>query len=73
MPDSEKPSVGETTVQPDQNNAVDKVTLWQSFKAYPKVVGCCVGVTAAILLYGYDLSIVGTVSAMPQFQYVRPL
>lgn len=44
------------------------VSLWQSVKTYPKIVACCVGLTAAILLYGYDLSIVGTVSAMPEFQ-----
>lgn len=57
----------------DSPGQTEKVSLWQSVKIYPKIVGCCFGLTAAILLYGYDLAIVGTVSAMPEFQYVaRP-
>lgn len=59
-------------VSPPIDDAIlaGKVSLWQSVKTYPKIVGCCLGLTAAILLYGYDLAIVGTVSAMPEFQYV---
>ena len=57
-----------TSVADSQNPSPRKVTLWQSVMTYPKVVACCVGLTAAILLYGYDLAIVGTVSAMPEFQ-----
>ncbi|KAJ9491605.1 hypothetical protein VN97_g1630 [Penicillium thymicola] len=44
--------------------------LWQSIKKFPTVVGYCLALSSAILLYGYDLVIVGTVAAMPQFQLV---
>jgi len=43
-------------------------SLWQSLKRWPKVVGYNLALSSAILLYGYDLVIVGTVSAMPAFQ-----
>lgn len=46
------------------------VPLWQSVKKWPRVVIYCLALSSAILLYGYDLVIVGTVSAMPAFQYV---
>lgn len=42
--------------------------LWQSIKKFPRIVGYCLALSSAILLYGYDLVIVGTVAAMPQFQ-----
>jgi hypothetical protein len=54
-------------------NSVEKrshVPLWQSIKRFPRIVGYCLALSSAILLYGYDLVIVGTVAAMPQFQYV---
>ena len=47
-------------------------TLWQNVKKYRKVTYITFGLTSAILLYGYDNVILGTVSAMPVFQYVRP-
>ncbi|ORY15167.1 general substrate transporter [Clohesyomyces aquaticus] len=43
-------------------------TLWQNIKRYRKVVGITFGLTSAILLYGFDNVIVGTVSGMPGFQ-----
>jgi hypothetical protein len=46
------------------------IPLWQLLKRWPKVVMYCLALSSAILLYGYDLLIVGTVSAMPAFQYV---
>ncbi|KAI1838083.1 transcriptional regulator family: Fungal Specific TF [Penicillium roqueforti] len=46
------------------------IPLWQSFKKSPNIVGYCLALSSAILLYGYDLVIVGTVAAMPQFQLV---
>lgn len=46
------------------------IPLWQLLKQWPKVVMYCFALSSAILLYGYDLVIVGTVSAMPAFQYV---
>jgi hypothetical protein len=44
-------------------------TLWQNVKKYRKVVWVTLGLTSAILLYGYDNVVVGTISAMPVFQY----
>lgn len=43
-------------------------TLWQNVKKYRKVTYITLGLTSAILLYGYDNVIVGTISAMPFFQ-----
>ncbi|KAF2200888.1 proton myo-inositol cotransporter [Delitschia confertaspora ATCC 74209] len=44
------------------------LSLWQALRKYRKVVWYCVGLTSAILLYGFDYVIVGSVSAMPSFQ-----
>lgn len=44
------------------------VPLWQSMKKWPRVIAYNLALSSAILLYGYDLVIVGTVSAMPAFQ-----
>lgn len=43
-------------------------TLWQNVRKYRKVTYVTLAVTSAILLYGYDYVIVGTISAMPYFQ-----
>lgn len=45
-----------------------KLSLWQAVKQNAKIVGYCFSLSNVILLYGYDLVIVGTVSALPQFQ-----
>jgi hypothetical protein len=45
-------------------------TLWQNIKRYRKIAYITLGMTSAILLYGYDNVIVGTVTGMPGFQYV---
>ena len=45
-----------------------KLTLIEACKIYPKVVGLCFGLTTVILLWGYDLVIVGTIQALPVFQ-----
>jgi hypothetical protein len=45
-------------------------SLWQNVKKYRKVTYVTLALTSAILLYGYDNVVVGTVSAMPVFQYV---
>lgn len=44
------------------------LTLWQAARKWPKVLGYTLGLTSAILLYGFDTSIVGNVSAIPVFQ-----
>lgn len=59
----------DTNAMPKQGH----VPLWQSLKRWPKVVGYNLALSSAILLYGYDLVIVGTVSAMPAFQFVPPV
>ncbi|KAF1847397.1 MFS general substrate transporter [Cucurbitaria berberidis CBS 394.84] len=43
-------------------------TLWQNVKKYRKVTYVTLGLASAILLYGYDNVVVGTVAAMPVFQ-----
>jgi hypothetical protein len=43
-------------------------TLLQNAKKYRKVVYIMLGLSSAILLYGYDYVIVGTVAGMPSFQ-----
>ncbi|KAJ5691844.1 hypothetical protein N7462_001267 [Penicillium macrosclerotiorum] len=45
------------------------VPLWQSVKRWPRVIAYCLALSSAILLYGYDLVIVGNASAMPAFQH----
>ena len=61
----------EVTTQITRDNAAEnRLGLWQTIRKWPKITGYCMGLTAGILLYGYDLVIVGTVSAMPAFQYV---
>ncbi len=42
--------------------------LIQACRVYPKVVGYCFALTTVILLWGYDLVIVGTIQALPVFQ-----
>lgn len=49
-------------------NEFDHLTFWQSVKKWKRIVWYCIGLTSAILMYGYDYVIVGTVSAMPAFQ-----
>ncbi|KAH7110569.1 major facilitator superfamily domain-containing protein [Dendryphion nanum] len=57
-----------TTSQTTSQTNDEQQTLWQNVKKYRKVVLYTFGLTSAILLYGYDNVVVGTVSAMPMFQ-----
>ncbi|KAL2869166.1 general substrate transporter [Aspergillus lucknowensis] len=45
-------------------------SLLELVKRSPKTVSWCLALTVGIILYGYDLVIVGNVSSMPEFQYV---
>lgn len=56
----------ETHAQDDGNN----MPLGKALRKYPKVAMYSLFVTLAILLWGYDLVIVGTVSSIPAFQQV---
>ncbi|KAF2676657.1 MFS general substrate transporter [Lentithecium fluviatile CBS 122367] len=51
-----------------RENGDERRTLWRYAKKYRKVVWVTFGLASAILLYGYDFVIVGTVSGMPEFQ-----
>jgi hypothetical protein len=67
----EKDAVVERRVSAVTSQASDEQrTLWQNVKRYRKVVWVTFGLTSAILLYGYDNVVVGTVSGMPAFQYI---
>jgi len=57
-----------STSQASSEEGDDSRTLWQNVKKYRKVTYVTFGLTSAILLYGYDNVVVGTVSAMPNFQ-----
>lgn len=59
-----------STFASDSSHGDEKRNLWQNVKKYRKVVWITFAVSSAILLYGYDNVIVGTVSAMPRFQCV---
>lgn len=59
----------------DAKSAIERdehadMRLFQAIKKWRRVTLFCVGMTSAILMYGYDYVIVGTVSAMPSFQCV---
>ena len=51
-----------------QSSVDDEPNLWKSIRKWPKVLGYSLAMTSAILLYGFDTSIVGNVSAIPEFQ-----
>ncbi|KAF2191520.1 MFS general substrate transporter [Zopfia rhizophila CBS 207.26] len=67
-PDVKHTEISTPTTTNTEAEADDKLTLWQAIKKYRRVVGYTFGLTSAILLYGYDNVIVGTVSGMPGFQ-----
>lgn len=54
----------------DAKETQSHVPLWKSIRRFPRIVGYCFALSSAILMYGYDLVIVGAVAAMPQFQCV---
>lgn len=47
----------------------NELPLWQALRKWRRVTIYCIGLTSAILMYGYDYVIVGTTSSMPSFQY----
>jgi MFS family permease len=49
-------------------NLFGHLTLWQSVKKWRRVVLYCFAMTSAIMMYGFDYVVVGTVTAMPSFQ-----
>jgi MFS family permease len=57
---------GEEHVQAAQPD----LTLWQAVRKYRRTMLHCMGMTSAILMYGFDMVIVGTTASMPSFQSV---
>ncbi|KIW85315.1 hypothetical protein Z517_00705 [Fonsecaea pedrosoi CBS 271.37] len=62
------PSLDLSLQTTEQSVLDDEPTLWKSIRKWPKVLGYSLGLTSSILLYGFDTSIVGNVSAIPAFQ-----
>lgn len=53
---------------PFSSQGTPSSSLLAAIEHYPKILGYCVALASGILRYGYDLLIVGNVSAMPEFQ-----
>ena len=49
-------------------NPTEERGLWKEIRKYPKVAAFCVGLNCAALIVGYDLVIVGQISALPSFR-----
>lgn len=45
----------------------ENISFFQAMRKYRRIVGICLALASAFLMYGYDTVIVGTVSAMPSF------
>ena len=61
-------NVSSFTSVEDSEDEKRNLPLIQACRLYPRVVGYCFGLTTVILLWGYDLVIVGTIQALPVFQ-----
>lgn len=57
-----------TSGPPPYSNQKENESVTQSIRIFPKTLAWCLALTSGILLYGYDLVIVGNVSSMPEFQ-----
>ncbi|KAF4461921.1 maltose permease [Fusarium albosuccineum] len=58
-------------IQPEishQHDDDNDLTLFQSMRKWHRVTLYCIGMTSAIIMYGFDYVIVGSSSAMPSFQ-----
>ncbi|KAL4995880.1 general substrate transporter [Aspergillus recurvatus] len=60
-------SHGRTSSLPSSQQQPNKSVL-QPARESPKTVAWCFALASGIILYGYDLAIVGSVSSMPEFQ-----
>lgn len=62
----------ETPISPIDSNTISiddqDLTLWQAVRKWKKVVLYCLALSFAVILYGYDQAIVGSVSGIPAFQ-----
>ncbi|KAJ9610482.1 hypothetical protein H2200_005259 [Cladophialophora chaetospira] len=53
---------------PDRDPVSPKLSLWHALRKWPKVAGYCLALTTAILLWGYDMAMVGNLASLPEFQ-----
>lgn len=51
----------------------EQLSLMTAVRRRPRVVGYSLALTSTIILWGYDMVIVGNVSAMPASQWVAEL
>ncbi len=58
--------VRESIVVP--HNESTELTIWQTVKENPKVIGAAVAMTIGPVVYGFDSIIISLVTAMPSFQ-----
>lgn len=61
----EGPAAGTESSNYDSGN----LPLMTAIRTYPKIVGYILSCCSAILFFGYDAVIVGSLTAMPVFQY----
>jgi len=62
------PSMHVENAPPTGDATPEKLSLWQAIRKWPKVAGYCLALTTAILLWGYDMAMVGNLASLPQFQ-----
>ncbi|KAK3315538.1 proton myo-inositol cotransporter [Apodospora peruviana] len=65
---SDKPAAAAAPVALLETNEDSHLTLWESARKWRRIVYYSLGMTSAIIMYGYDYVIIGTISAMPSFQ-----
>jgi hypothetical protein len=70
---SKGPAMHVEDAPPTGISAPAKLSLWQAFRKWPKVAGYCLALTTAILLWGYDMAMVGNLASLPEFQYILPV
>ncbi|KAH7130951.1 general substrate transporter [Dactylonectria macrodidyma] len=49
-------------------NDEEKLPLGKAIRKYPKVIGYCLGLTVVVVGWGYDLVVVGSITAVESFQ-----
>ncbi|KIW65451.1 hypothetical protein PV04_07710 [Phialophora macrospora] len=66
---SKAPAMHVEDAPPTGISAPAKLSLWQAIQRWPKVAGYCLALTTAILLWGYDMAMVGNLASLPEFQH----
>lgn len=50
-------------------NVQEKLSMIQAVRKWPKISWWCLGLTSAIILTGFDISIISSVASLPEFQH----